>query len=88
LKFLENEIEVNGLAADSHHLTARLKKLEKEANDLNVPIAYVTMIYLLREQITVVRGRLKGPLVDVSGGERNRALSTHSVTITGRESVG
>jgi TRAP transporter TAXI family solute receptor len=59
LKFLENEIEVNGLAAEGHNLTARLNKLEKEANDLKVPIAYVQMIYLLREQVAIVRGRLK-----------------------------
>jgi hypothetical protein len=32
--------------------------IEKEANDLKVPIAYVTMIYLLREQVAIVRDRL------------------------------
>jgi septation ring formation regulator EzrA len=58
LKFLENEITANG-RADSHHLTVRLDKLEKEANDLKVPIAYVTMVYLLREQVAIVRDQLK-----------------------------
>ena len=58
LKFLENEITANG-SADSRDLTARLNKLEKEANDLNVPIAYVTMVYLLREQVAIVRDQLK-----------------------------
>jgi TRAP transporter TAXI family solute receptor len=59
LKLLADEIEANGPAGDNHDLATRLNKLEKEANDLKVPIAYVTMIYLLREQIAVVRDRLK-----------------------------
>jgi TRAP transporter TAXI family solute receptor len=59
LKFLENEIEVNGPRVDTNGLTARLNKLEMEANALKVPIAYVTMMYLLREQVAVVRERLK-----------------------------
>jgi len=58
LKFLENEISTNS-RADRHDLTVRLNKLEKEANDLKVPIAYVTMMYLLREQVAVVRDQLK-----------------------------
>jgi len=58
LKLLENEISANG-RADRHDLTVRLNKLEKEANDLKVPIAYVTMMYLLREQVAVVRDQLK-----------------------------
>jgi hypothetical protein len=37
----------------------RLNKLEQEANDLKVPIAYVTMVYLLREQVAIVRDQLK-----------------------------
>jgi len=58
LKFLENEISANG-GADSRDLTVRLNKLEKEANDLKVPIAYVTMMYLLREQVAIVREQLR-----------------------------
>jgi TRAP transporter TAXI family solute receptor len=58
LKFLENEISTND-RADRHSLTVRLNKLEKEANDLKVPIAYVTMMCLLREQVAVVRDQLK-----------------------------
>jgi hypothetical protein len=37
----------------------RLNKLEKETNALKVPIAYVTMMYLLREQVAIVRDQLK-----------------------------
>jgi TRAP-type uncharacterized transport system substrate-binding protein len=59
LKFLENEISANGVGADSHNLAVRLNKLEQEANDLKVPIAYVTMVYLLREQVAIVRDQLK-----------------------------
>jgi TRAP transporter TAXI family solute receptor len=59
LKFLENEISANGVGADSHDLTVRLNKLEQQANDLKVPIAYVTMVYLLREQVALVRDQLK-----------------------------
>jgi len=59
LKFLENEIETSGPAGDGYLLTARLNKLEKQASELKVPIAYVTMVYLLREQVAAVRDRLK-----------------------------
>jgi TRAP transporter TAXI family solute receptor len=59
LKFLENEIAANGPGVDTNGLTARLNKLEKEANALKVPIGYVTMMYLLREQVAVVRDRLR-----------------------------
>jgi TRAP transporter TAXI family solute receptor len=58
LKFLENEISANG-HADRHDLAVRLNKLEKETNALKVPIAYVTMMYLLREQVAIVRDQLK-----------------------------
>jgi hypothetical protein len=58
LKFLENEISATG-RADRHDLAVRLNKLEKEANALKVPVAYVTMMYLLREQVAIVRDQLK-----------------------------
>jgi TRAP transporter TAXI family solute receptor len=60
LKFLENEIETGGPAADRGNLTARLDRLETAANHLSVPVAYVSMVYLLREQVAIVRERLKG----------------------------
>jgi hypothetical protein len=34
---------------------ARLDQLEKQANQLNMPIAYESMMYLLRNHIGVVR---------------------------------
>jgi septation ring formation regulator EzrA len=59
LKFLENEISANGVGGGSDELTVRLNQLEKEANELKVPIAYVTMMYLLREQVAIVRDQLR-----------------------------
>lgn len=37
---------------------ARLDQLEKQANQLRMPIAYESMMYLLRSHIGVVRNRL------------------------------
>jgi len=40
-------------------LIERLDRLEKRANQLKRPIAYESMMYLLRNHIAVVRSRLK-----------------------------
>src|SRR5262249_19464400 len=58
LRFLENDIAASGAAADRIQLMARLDHLEKQANQLRMPIAYESMMYLLRNQIAVVRTRL------------------------------
>jgi TRAP-type uncharacterized transport system substrate-binding protein len=59
LRFLEDEIGTNGRNVDSSSMLARLEKLEKQANQLKIPIAYGSMMYLLRNQIALVRERLK-----------------------------
>src|SRR5262249_28852803 len=59
LRHVEDEIRTSGQAMDSSSLAARLDKLEKEANNLRVPVEYMNTTYLLREQIDVVRDRLK-----------------------------
>jgi TRAP-type uncharacterized transport system substrate-binding protein len=59
LRFLEDEIGTNGRNVDSSTMLARLEKLEKQANQLKIPITYGSMMYLLRSQITLVRERLK-----------------------------
>ena len=59
LRRVEDEIRAGGQATDSSALSARLDKLEKEASNLRVPVEYMNTTYLLREQIDVVRGRLK-----------------------------
>jgi hypothetical protein len=57
LRFLENDIAAAGAAADRTQLVARLDELERQANQLRMPIAY-EKLYLLRNQIGVVRTRL------------------------------
>ena len=57
LRFLEDEIAGGG-PTDAVQLMARLDQLEKQANQLRMPIAYESMMYLLRNHIAVVRNRL------------------------------
>jgi TRAP transporter TAXI family solute receptor len=57
LRFLEDEI-TGGKPTDAAQLMARLDQLEKQANQLRMPIAYESMTYLLRNHIGVVRDRL------------------------------
>jgi hypothetical protein len=57
LRFLEDEITGGG-PTDVAQLLARLDQLEKQANQLRMPIAYESMMYLLRNHIAVVRNRL------------------------------
>ena len=58
LRFLEDEITSSGGPTDAIQLTARLDQLEKQAKQLRMPIAYESMMYLLRSHIGVVRNRL------------------------------
>lgn len=58
LRFLEDEITGGGGPTDAVQLMARLDQLEKQANQLRMPIAYESMMYLLRNHIGVVRNRL------------------------------
>ncbi len=58
LRFLEDEITGGGGPTDAAQLMARLHQLEKQANQLRMPIAYESMMYLLRNHIGVVRNRL------------------------------
>ena len=53
--FLEDEITGGGGPTDAVQLMARLDQLEKQANQLKMPIAYESMMYLLRNHIGVVR---------------------------------
>jgi hypothetical protein len=58
LRFLEDEIVVRN-TANRTELAARLDQLEKEANRLRIPNTYESMMYLLRNQIAIIRERLK-----------------------------
>jgi TRAP transporter TAXI family solute receptor len=59
LRFLEDEIDAGAAAIDRADMTARLDNLEKKANRLKIPLAYASMMYLLRNHIELVRTRLK-----------------------------
>jgi TRAP transporter TAXI family solute receptor len=60
LRFLED-----GMAAarttghDVSEMIARLDRLEQQANHLKVPLAYASMLYMLRDHIALVRAGLK-----------------------------
>src|SRR5262249_28457421 len=60
LRFLEDEI-TSGRKADgaTDELAAKLDRLEEQANRLRVPVAYVSMLYMLRQHIEIVREGLK-----------------------------
>jgi hypothetical protein len=58
LRLMEHEIPAEGSAASSQ-LVERLRHLEKRANQLKMPIAYESMIYLLRNHIAVVSHRMQ-----------------------------
>jgi hypothetical protein len=59
LRFLEDEMEARTGGPPITDLIERLDRLENRANQLKRPIAYESMMYLLRNQIAVVRARLK-----------------------------
>jgi TRAP-type uncharacterized transport system substrate-binding protein len=58
LRFLEDEIGT-ATQGEGGNLIERLDRLEKQASELRMPIAYEGMMYLLRNHITAVRERLK-----------------------------
>jgi len=58
LRFLEAEMETRGTQFDPVEAAERLDRLERQANQLKMPIAYASMLYLLRNHIALVRNRL------------------------------
>jgi TRAP-type uncharacterized transport system substrate-binding protein len=63
LRFLESELEERGAQFDHNEAAERLDRLERQMNQLKVPVAYASMLYLLRDHIALVRGRLKGKVL-------------------------
>jgi TRAP transporter TAXI family solute receptor len=62
LRLLEDEVSSAGAAAaDTSEMIARLDRLEAQANRLRVPLAYASMLYMLRTHIDLVRERLAKP---------------------------
>ncbi len=62
LRFLESELELRGPQFDRDEAVERLDRLERQANQLKMPVVYASMLYLLRHHIALVRERLKGSL--------------------------
>lgn len=58
LRFLEAEMETRGPQFDRAEAAERLDRLERQANQLKMPIAYASMLYLVRNHIALVRDRL------------------------------
>jgi hypothetical protein len=59
LRFLEAEMDTHSGPVDPVEAAERLDRLERQANQLKMPIAYASMLYLLRNHIALVRERLK-----------------------------
>jgi TRAP-type uncharacterized transport system substrate-binding protein len=60
LKFLEDEIiHAARTGPDTAAIIARLDHLKGEVDSLRLPVAYMSMLYFLRNHIDLVRGRLR-----------------------------
>lgn len=60
LRLLEDEMtKARHAGGDTREMIARLDCLEEHANHLKVPVAYVSMQYMLRDHIELVREGLK-----------------------------
>jgi hypothetical protein len=55
LRFLEEELEGLGGKNVASKIALQLEQLEQQANRLRVPIAYASMLYMLRHHIDLVR---------------------------------
>ena len=60
LRFIEHSLEARDAGQDVSDLLVQLDRLEGKADHLQVPVSYANMLYLLRNHITFVRGRLGG----------------------------
>jgi hypothetical protein len=49
----------SGRGADTREMIGRLDRLEQQANRLRMPVAYASMLYMLRNHIDLVREGLK-----------------------------
>jgi TRAP transporter TAXI family solute receptor len=59
LRFLEQELATLGGRNIASKIAMQLEELEQQANRLRVPIAYASMLYMLRHHIDLVRANLK-----------------------------
>jgi TRAP transporter TAXI family solute receptor len=58
LKFLENDVRQHYDPARHDDYFERLDRIEEEANNRNVPLAFTDLVYTLREHINLVRKQL------------------------------
>jgi hypothetical protein len=58
LRFLEEELEALGGKNVAGKIALQLEELEQQANRLKVPVAYASMLYMLRLHIDLVRANL------------------------------
>jgi len=69
LRLLEDEVTIaRNAGRDTREMIARLDRLEEQANHLRMPVAYASMLYMLRHHIDLVREGLKKP-ADKMGAE-------------------
>jgi TRAP-type uncharacterized transport system substrate-binding protein len=60
LRFLEDEMAAARRAGcDTREMIARLDRLEEQANHVRVPVAYASMLYILRNHIDLVREKVR-----------------------------
>jgi hypothetical protein len=60
LRLLEDEMaNARGSGRDMREMITQLDRLEGQANHLRVPVAYASMLYMLRNHIDLVREGLK-----------------------------
>ena len=60
LRLLEDEmVNASDRGADTGEMISRLDRLEQQANRLRMPVAYASMLYILRNHIDLVREGLK-----------------------------
>jgi len=59
LRLLEEELEAPGGKNVAGKIAVELEQLEQQANRLRVPVAYASMLYMLRHHIDLVRTGLK-----------------------------
>jgi TRAP-type uncharacterized transport system substrate-binding protein len=63
LRFLEDEIiDARRTGREISPMVAQLDRLEARANELRIPLAYTSMLYMLRNHIDLVRERLQKQL--------------------------
>ena len=56
LRLLEDDMaSARGSGRDAREMVAQLDRLEEQANHLKVPVAYASMLYMLRNHIDLVR---------------------------------